>query len=54
MGYGLLQIPSMPEVKHHSLSVEGFVPVDDVKCDGHQIQVKMSPLLVNLTFIPSI
>ena len=30
MGYGLLQIPSMPEVKHHSLSVDGFVPVDDV------------------------
>ncbi|XP_068642560.1 DEAD-box ATP-dependent RNA helicase 18 [Aristolochia californica] len=30
MGYGLLQIPSMPEVKHHSLSVEGFTPVEDV------------------------
>ncbi|KAG9444186.1 hypothetical protein H6P81_015526 [Aristolochia fimbriata] len=30
MGYGLLQIPSMPEVKHHSLSIEGFIPVDDV------------------------
>ncbi|XP_006645526.2 DEAD-box ATP-dependent RNA helicase 18 [Oryza brachyantha] len=30
MEYGLLQIPSMPEVKHHSLSLEGFTPVDDV------------------------
>ncbi|KAH7677705.1 RNA helicase protein [Dioscorea alata] len=30
MGYGLLQIPSIPEVKHHSLSVEGFLPVNDV------------------------
>ncbi|CAO2208895.1 unnamed protein product [Urochloa humidicola] len=28
MEYGLLQIPSMPEVKHHSLSLEGFIPVD--------------------------
>ncbi|XP_052188087.1 DEAD-box ATP-dependent RNA helicase 18 [Diospyros lotus] len=30
MGHGLLQLPSMPEVKHHSLSTEGFVPVEDV------------------------
>ncbi|CAL9775292.1 unnamed protein product [Musa acuminata subsp. burmannicoides] len=30
MGYGLLQIPSMPEVKHHSLSVDGFSPVDGI------------------------
>ncbi|KAI3470922.1 hypothetical protein Pfo_027585 [Paulownia fortunei] len=30
MGYGLLQLPSMPEVKHHSLSTEGFVPVEDI------------------------
>ncbi|MQM02684.1 hypothetical protein Taro_035450 [Colocasia esculenta] len=30
MGYGLLQLPSMPEVKHHSLSVDGFTPADDV------------------------
>ncbi|KAG0478599.1 hypothetical protein HPP92_013318 [Vanilla planifolia] len=30
MGYGLLQLPSMPEVKHYSLSVDGFVPVNDI------------------------
>jgi len=38
MEYGLLQIPSMPEVKHHSLSLEGFIPVDDV--DVTQIKYK--------------
>ncbi|KAJ8466721.1 hypothetical protein OPV22_029273 [Ensete ventricosum] len=38
MGYGLLQIPSMPEVKHHSLSIDGFSPVDDV--DLTQIKYK--------------
>ncbi|XP_066308374.1 DEAD-box ATP-dependent RNA helicase 18-like isoform X1 [Miscanthus floridulus] len=38
MEYGLLQIPSMPEVKHHSLSLEGFIPVDDV--DITQIKYK--------------
>ncbi|KAI0526943.1 hypothetical protein KFK09_002537 [Dendrobium nobile] len=30
MGYGLLQIPSMPEVKHYSLSIDGFTPINDV------------------------
>ncbi|CAK9323894.1 unnamed protein product [Citrullus colocynthis] len=30
MGYGLLQLPLMSEVKHHSLSTEGFVPVEDI------------------------
>ncbi|CAO2161173.1 unnamed protein product [Urochloa humidicola] len=38
MEYGLLQIPSMPEVKHHSLSLEGFIPVDDI--DVTQIKYK--------------
>ncbi|KAI4306496.1 hypothetical protein L6164_029769 [Bauhinia variegata] len=33
MGYGLLQLPSMPEVKHHSLSTEGFVPVEDINLE---------------------
>ncbi|OMO75920.1 hypothetical protein COLO4_25788 [Corchorus olitorius] len=33
MGYGLLQLPSMPEVKHHSLSTEGFTPVENVNMD---------------------
>ncbi|GLT31513.1 hypothetical protein SLA2020_062460 [Shorea laevis] len=33
MGYGLLQFPSMPEVKQHSLSTEGFVPVEDLNFD---------------------
>ncbi|KAF3777257.1 hypothetical protein EJ110_NYTH46187 [Nymphaea thermarum] len=26
MGYGLLQLPSMPELKHHNLSTDGFTP----------------------------
>lgn len=30
MGYGLLQLPSMPEVRNHSLSTEGFTPVEDI------------------------
>ncbi|XP_073297657.1 DEAD-box ATP-dependent RNA helicase 18 [Primulina huaijiensis] len=33
MGFGLLQLPSVPEVKHYSLSIEGFVPVEDVKLE---------------------
>ncbi|GFS33574.1 P-loop containing nucleoside triphosphate hydrolases superfamily protein [Actinidia rufa] len=31
MGFGLLRLPSVPEVKHHSLSTQGFTPVEDVK-----------------------
>ncbi|KAJ7959598.1 RNA helicase [Quillaja saponaria] len=30
MGYGLLQLPAMPEVKNHSLSTEGFIPIEDI------------------------
>ncbi|CAM0879673.1 unnamed protein product [Alopecurus aequalis] len=30
MEYGLLQIPSMPEVKHNNLSLKGFMPVGNV------------------------
>ncbi|KAK9154027.1 hypothetical protein Sjap_001507 [Stephania japonica] len=30
MGYGLLQLPSMSEVKNYSLSTDGFVPVEDI------------------------
>ncbi|KAK1661704.1 hypothetical protein QYE76_049863 [Lolium multiflorum] len=30
MEYGLLQIPSMPEVKHNNLSLKGFMPVSNV------------------------
>ncbi|CAH9101544.1 unnamed protein product [Cuscuta epithymum] len=33
MGYGLLQLPSVPEVKHHSLSTEGFIPVKDINLE---------------------
>ncbi|KAH9767262.1 DEAD-box ATP-dependent RNA helicase 18 [Citrus sinensis] len=33
MGYGLLQLPSMSEVKIHSLSTKGFVPVKDIKLE---------------------
>jgi ATP-dependent RNA helicase DDX55/SPB4 len=38
MEYDLLQIPSMPEVKHDSLSLQGFIPIDDV--DVTQIKYK--------------
>ncbi|RWR81305.1 DEAD-box ATP-dependent RNA helicase 18 [Cinnamomum micranthum f. kanehirae] len=38
MGFGLLQLPSMPEVRHHSLSIEGFTPAEDV--DVAQIKYK--------------
>ncbi|TXG50050.1 hypothetical protein EZV62_025925 [Acer yangbiense] len=31
MGYGLLQLPLMSEVKIHSLSTAGFIPVEDIK-----------------------
>ncbi|KAG6758185.1 hypothetical protein POTOM_038522 [Populus tomentosa] len=33
LGYGLLQLPSMPEVKHLSLSTKGFTLVDDVNLE---------------------
>ncbi|KAI5670438.1 hypothetical protein M9H77_10802 [Catharanthus roseus] len=33
MGYGLLQLPAVPEVKHHSLSTEGFLPVEDLNLE---------------------
>lgn len=32
-GYGLLQLPSMPEIKNHRLSTEGFRPVEDINLD---------------------
>ncbi|KAG8053393.1 hypothetical protein GUJ93_ZPchr0001g30267 [Zizania palustris] len=38
MEYGLLQIPYMPEVKHYSLSLEGFTPVTGI--DVTQIKYK--------------
>ncbi|XP_020540476.1 DEAD-box ATP-dependent RNA helicase 18 [Jatropha curcas] len=40
MGYGLLQLPSMPEVKHHSLSTVGFTPVEDVKLEDIKFKDK--------------
>ncbi|PKI39515.1 hypothetical protein CRG98_039985 [Punica granatum] len=33
MGYGLLQLPGTPEVKLHSLSTEGFTPVEDINLE---------------------
>ena len=30
----------MPEVKHHSLSTEGFTPVEDIKLERDQVQVR--------------
>ncbi|MED6207053.1 DEAD-box ATP-dependent RNA helicase 18 [Stylosanthes scabra] len=40
MGHGLLQLPQMPEVKHHSLSTEGFVPVDDINLEDIKFRDK--------------
>ncbi|KAL6126792.1 hypothetical protein ACLB2K_074837 [Fragaria x ananassa] len=33
MGFGLLQLPAMPEVKHNTLSSEGFTPVADINLE---------------------
>ncbi|KAJ8549621.1 hypothetical protein K7X08_033328 [Anisodus acutangulus] len=33
MGYGLLQLPNVPDVKHHSLSTKGFTAVEDINLD---------------------
>ncbi|KAL5568835.1 hypothetical protein UlMin_025410 [Ulmus minor] len=33
MGFGLLQIPGMPELKHHSLSTEGFLPFEGLNLE---------------------
>ena len=33
MGYGLLQLPAMPDLKHHNLSTEGFTPLEDISLD---------------------
>ncbi|MCL7037068.1 hypothetical protein MKW94_015203 [Papaver nudicaule] len=38
MGFGLLKLPSMPELKNHLLITEGFVPVEDVNV--HEIKYK--------------
>ncbi|KAK7305921.1 hypothetical protein VNO77_43834 [Canavalia gladiata] len=40
MGYGLLQLPSMPEVKHHSLSTDGFEPVEGINLEGIKFRDK--------------
>ncbi|KAF3433344.1 hypothetical protein FNV43_RR24446 [Rhamnella rubrinervis] len=33
MGYGLLQLPAIPEVKHHSLCTKEFTPVEDINLE---------------------
>ncbi|KAF7148947.1 hypothetical protein RHSIM_Rhsim03G0147200 [Rhododendron simsii] len=33
MGFGLLQLPSISEVKNHSLSAVGFTPVEDINLE---------------------
>ncbi|EYU39497.1 hypothetical protein ABFS82_06G199900 [Erythranthe guttata] len=40
MGFGLLQLPSMPEVKHYSLSTAGFVPVEDLHLEDIKFKDK--------------
>ncbi|CAI0416138.1 unnamed protein product [Linum tenue] len=48
MGFGLLQLPSMPEVKHHSLSIEGFVPVEDLKLGEIKFKLEILSSLILL------
>ena len=33
MGYGLLLLPAMLDLKHHNLSTEGFTPLEDISLD---------------------
>lgn len=40
MGFGLLQLPSMPEVKHHSLSTKGFIPEQNINLDDIKFKDK--------------
>ncbi|KAJ4828327.1 DEAD-box ATP-dependent RNA helicase 18 [Turnera subulata] len=40
MGFGLLQLPAMPEVKHHSLSTEGFIPVENINLEDIKFKDK--------------
>ncbi|KAG2310157.1 hypothetical protein Bca52824_021714 [Brassica carinata] len=40
MGYGLLYLPSMSEVKQHRLSSEGFTPVTDIKFEDIKFKDK--------------
>ncbi|KAF4364039.1 hypothetical protein CsatB_010043 [Cannabis sativa] len=40
MGFGLLKLPSMPEVKRFSLSIEGFTPAEDVKWEDIKFKDK--------------
>ncbi|WCJ19947.1 DEAD-box ATP-dependent RNA helicase 18 [Euphorbia peplus] len=40
MGYGLLQLPSMSELKNHSLSNVGFTPAEDVKVEDIKFKDK--------------
>lgn len=39
-GYGLLQLPSMSEIKHHSLSTVGFSPVEDINFEDIKFKDK--------------
>lgn len=40
MGHGLLQLPSMPEVKHYALSIKDFVPVEDINLEAIKFKDK--------------
>lgn len=39
-GFGLLQFPSIPEVKNHTLSTVGFTPVEDIKLEDIKFKDK--------------
>ncbi|KAL1825244.1 DEAD-box ATP-dependent RNA helicase 18 isoform X1 [Daucus carota subsp. sativus] len=40
MGFGLLKLPSIPDVKHHSISTEGFIPEQNVNLEDIKFKDK--------------
>lgn len=57
--YGLLQLPSMPEVKNKVLSIEGFTPVEDIDIAAikykyillfHSLLISFTLILTSCTF----
>ncbi|WMV33592.1 hypothetical protein MTR67_026977, partial [Solanum verrucosum] len=44
MGYGLLQLPSVPDVKHHSLFTKVFTAVEDINLE--EIKYTLSLLII--------
>lgn len=40
MGFGLLKLPSIPDVKHHSISTEGFIPEQNINLEDIKFKDK--------------